>query len=181
MEPGKASVQGKKSVLDIAAIRAAASKYDDGAVTDGYKGNRAEILAMLNEALATEIVCMLRYRRHYYTAKGIDNVSIKAEFLEHANDEEEHANTIAERIVQLNGEPDLDPVHLAEKSIADYDESTDIREMIKANLVAERLAIEAYRQMIERIGDTDPTTTLMLTEVLTKEEEHAEDMRDLLG
>lgn len=170
----------KQSVLDVNAIRVAANKFDEGAVTDGYKGNRTEIIAMLNEALATEIVCMLRYRRHYYTAKGIDNVSIKAEFLEHANDEEEHANRIAERIIQLNGEPDLHPDRLMEKSHAEYDESTDIREMIKTDLIGERMAIEAYRQMIEKIGETDPTTRLMLIEIMAKEEEHADELRDLL-
>lgn len=170
----------KNSVLDVDAIRSAASRFDEGAVTDGYKGNRAEIIAMLNEALATEIVCMLRYRKHYYSAKGIDNVSIKQEFMEHANDEEEHAHRIAERIIQLNGEPDLNPGRLMERSHAEYDESTDIREMIRADLVGERMAIEAYRQMIERIGETDPTTRLMLIEIMAKEEEHADELRDLL-
>jgi len=175
MEPAK------RTVLDTDAIRAAGSKYEEGAVTAGYKGNRAEIVTMLNEALATEIVCMLRYRRHYYTAKGIDNVSIKEEFMEHARDEEDHANQIADRIIQLNGEPDLNPNRLMEKSHADYDESSDIRDMIRSNLVAERQAIEAYRQMIERIGESDPTTRLMLIEIMAKEEEHADDMRDLLS
>lgn len=166
--------------LDTAAIRKAARNLDDGAVTAGYAGRREEIVALLNGALATELLCVLRYKRHYHTASGLANTAIKAEFLEHALEEQAHADQIAERIVQLNGEPDFNPSTLAERSHAEYDDSTDIRAMIRANLVAERVAIESYRQMIERIGDADPTTTLMLTEILAKEEEHADEMRDLL-
>ena len=134
----------------------------------------------LNDALATELVCVLRYKRHYFTATGLENEPIKAEFLEHALEEEGHANQIAERIVQLNGEPNFNPRELSERSHADYDESTDIKSMIRANLIAERIAIETYRQMIERIGDDDPTTKHLLISIMAKEEEHADDMSDLL-
>ncbi|MFL6719687.1 MAG: ferritin-like domain-containing protein [Burkholderiaceae bacterium] len=167
--------------LDKAAIRAAAaSTTDDGAVSSGYQGDREGIIAMLNEALATELVCIMRYKRHYYTATGLENTSIKAEFLEHAKEEESHADMIAERIVQLNGDPDFNPRTLAERSHAEYDDSDDVRAMIKANLIEERVAIESYRQMIEKIGDTDPTTRLMLVRIMQQEEEHADDMKDLL-
>ena len=166
--------------IDTEAIRAAARNLQDGAVTAGYQGNREEVVKMLNDALATELVCINRYKRHYYTVTGRDNAGIKAEFLEHANEEQEHADWLAERIVQLNGEPDFNPATLLTRSHAEYDASTDVQAMIRANLVAERVAIEAYRQMIERIGDTDPTTRLLLIKIMAVEEEHADDMRDLL-
>ncbi|KAF3996111.1 ferritin-like domain-containing protein [Glaciimonas immobilis] len=167
--------------IDTAAIRAAANKLDDGAVTSGYQGNREEVIALLNSALATELVCVMRYKRHYFTASGMENTAIKAEFLVHAGEESGHADMIAERIVQLNGKPDFNPAGLRERSHAEYDDSEDIVSMIKANLIAERIAIETYRQMIERIGDTDPTTRHMLVNIMAVEEEHADDMRDLLG
>ncbi|TEA79460.1 ferritin-like domain-containing protein [Allopusillimonas ginsengisoli] len=166
--------------IDVAAIRQAARNLDGGAVSSGYKGNRKEIIDMLNAALATELVCVMRYKRHYYTAAGLVNEPIKAEFLEHAQQEADHADRIAERIVQLNGEPDFNPSSLAERSHAEYDDSSDIKAMIRANLVAERVAIESYRQMIERIGDTDPTTKHLLIDIMAVEEEHADDMKDLL-
>jgi bacterioferritin len=169
------------SPLDTAAIRKAAKNMeDDGAVTAGYQGNREEIIELLNGALATELVCVMRYKRHYYTATGLMNTPIKEEFLEHAQEEQDHADQIAERIVQLNGQPDFNPASLAARSHAEYDDSSDIKAMVRANLVAERIAIEAYRQMIERIGNTDPTTKHMLIGILAKEEEHADEMRDLL-
>ncbi|MEZ2720747.1 bacterioferritin [Paenalcaligenes hominis] len=172
----------QNSVLDVQAIRAAAKKHvEDGAVASGYQGDREKIISMLNEALATEWVCVLRYMRHYFTATGIHNESIKAEFLEHAQQEQGHADRIAERIVQLNGEPDLDPATLTQRSHAEYDTSTDIKDMIRANLIAERIAIESYRQMLVEIGDSDPTTRQMLIEIMASEEEHADDMSDLLG
>lgn len=174
------SDQVKPFQLDVAAIRASARDFDDGAVTSGYRGNREEIISMLNGALATELVCVLRYKRHYFTASGPGNEPIKAEFLQHANDEAGHADRIAERIVQLNGEPDFNPAILTARSHAEYDNSSNIKDMIKANLIAERVAIESYRQMIERIGDDDPTTRKMLVEIMAVEEEHADDMRDLL-
>ncbi|WP_300648830.1 ferritin-like domain-containing protein [Paenalcaligenes sp.] len=174
--------QNNQSILDVVAIRAQAKKHvDDGAVSSGYQGDREKIIQMLNEALATEWVCVLRYMRHYFTATGIHNESIKAEFLEHAQQEQEHASRIAERIVQLNGEPDLDPATLVTRSHAEYDTSADIKDMIRANLIAERIAVESYRQMIAIIGDTDPTTRQMLTEIMAVEEEHADEMSDLLG
>lgn len=166
--------------IDVMAIRKAAKNLDQGAVASGYKGDRLEIIGMLNDALATELVCALRYRRHFHTATGLMNEPIKAEFLEHAIQEEEHAAQIAERIVQLNGDPDFNPSTLVSRSHAEYDESSDIKEMIRANLIAERIAIESYRQMIERIGDTDPTTRNMLIGIMAVEEEHADDMSDLL-
>jgi bacterioferritin len=167
--------------IDTAAIRAAAKHLDDGAVTAGYQADRKEIIAMLNGALATELVCILRYKRHYYTATGLQNGPIKAEFLQHAQEEQGHADLLAERIVQLNGNPDFNPATLIERSHAEYDDSDSIQAMIKANLIAERVAIEAYRRMIEQIGETDPTTRHMLVGIMAMEEEHADDMRDLLA
>jgi bacterioferritin len=167
--------------IDTAEIRAAAKHIDDGAVTAGYQADRKEIIAMLNGALATELVCILRYKRHYYTATGLQNGPIKAEFLQHAQEEQGHADLLAERIVQLNGKPDFNPASLIERSHAEYDDSDSIQAMIKANLIAERIAIEAYRRMIEQIGETDPTTRHMLVGIMAMEEEHADDMRDLLA
>jgi len=166
--------------IDVAAIRQVARNLEEGAVTSDYAGHREKILELLDGALATELLCVLRYKRHYHTATGLANIPIKAEFLQHAQEEQAHADQIAERIVQLNGTPDFDPSTLAQRSHAEYDESTDIRDMIRANLVAERVAVESYRQMIEKIGDVDPTTTLLLTRILAQEQEHADEMRDLL-
>jgi len=167
--------------IDVAAIRAAAKNFDDGAVTAGYQANRKEVVSMLNAALATELVCVLRYKRHYYTASGLQNGSIKAEFLQHAIEEQAHADLLAERIVQLNGLPDFNPTTLTERSHAEYDEAKSVQAMIKANLIAERVAIESYRQMIDNIGETDPTSRQMLVGIMAMEEEHADDMRDLLA
>ena len=172
--------KGLRSGIDVAAIREAASNFDDGAVTAGYQADRKLIIAMLNAALATELVCVLRYKRHFYTAAGLQNGPIKAEFMVHAMDEQAHADLLAERIVQLNGEPDFNPATLLNRSHAEYDDSRTIQDMIKANLISERVAIESYRQMISAIGDSDPTTRQMLVGIMTKEEEHADDMRDLL-
>lgn len=171
----------KKFTIDTAAIRAAARDMDDGAVTAGYQADRKKVIAMLNDALATELVCVLRYKRHYYTASGLQNGPIKAEFLQHAIEEQGHADLLAERIVQLNGKPDFNPATLSARSHAEYDDADSIESMIKANLIAERIAIEAYRQMIETIGETDPTTRHMLVGIMAMEEEHADDMRDLLA
>jgi bacterioferritin len=166
--------------LNVAAIREAAKDFMDGPVTAGYQADTKKIVAMLNDALATELLCVLRYKRHYYTVTGLQNGPIKAEFLQHAQEEQAHADQIAERIVQLNGKPDFNPATLVARSHAEYDESTTVQAMIKANLIAERVAIESYRQMIEQIGTTDPTTCHMLVGILAMEEEHADDMRDLL-
>ena len=169
------------SGIDTAAIRAAARNLGDGAITVGYQADSAAIVEMLNAALATELVCVMRYERHYYTAVGLQNAPAKAEFLQHAQEEKLHADQIAERIVQLNGKPDFNPATLLARSHAEYDASEKVQDMIRANLIAERVAIESYRQMIERIGDTDPTTKHLLVTILATEEEHADDMRDLLG
>jgi bacterioferritin len=167
--------------IDTVAIRAAAKNLDDGPVTSGYQADRKSVITMLNNALATELVCILRYKRHYYTATGLQNGPIKAEFLQHAQEEQGHADLLAERIVQLNGKPDFNPATLIERSHAEYDDSANIQAMIKSNLIAERVAIESYRQMIEQIGETDPTTRHMLVGIMAMEEEHADDMRDLLA
>jgi bacterioferritin len=139
------------------------------------------VIAMLNDALATELLCILRYKRHYYTVTGPNSAQMRAEFLEHAQQEQEHADRIAERIVQLNGSPNFNPATLSARSHAEYDDSDDAQAMVRADLIAERVAIESYRQMILAIGDKDPTTREMLIEIMAVEEEHAEDMRDLLA
>ncbi|BDT58419.1 MULTISPECIES: ferritin-like domain-containing protein [Massilia] len=167
--------------FDVGAIRRAAANLDDGAVTEGYQADREAVIAMLNDALATELLCVLRYKRHYYTVSGPNTGHIKAEFLEHAQQEQDHADRIAERIVQLNGSPNFNPATLTARSHAEYDDSDDVQAMIRADLIAERVAIESYRQMIQAIGDRDPTTTKMLTDIMAVEEEHADDMRDLLA
>ncbi|GAB3384089.1 MULTISPECIES: ferritin-like domain-containing protein [Massilia] len=167
--------------FDIAAIRRAAANLDDGAVTEGYQADRDAVIAMLNDALATELLCVLRYKRHYYTVSGPNTGHIKAEFLEHAQQEQDHADRIAERIVQLNGSPNFNPATLTARSHAEYDDSDDVQAMIRADLIAERVAIESYRQMIAAIGDKDPTTRALLVDIMAVEEEHADDMRDLLA
>jgi bacterioferritin len=166
--------------FDVAAIRAAAANLDDGAVTEGYQADREAVIQMLNDALATELVCVLRYKRHYYTVTGLGNGQVKDEFLEHAQQEQEHADQLAERIVQLNGSPNFNPSTLTARSHAEYDESDNVPAMIRANLIAERVAIESYRQMIAAIGDKDPTTRQLLIEIMAVEEEHADDLRELL-
>jgi bacterioferritin len=171
----------KQEGIDITEIRAAAKNFEDGAVTAGYQANSKHVVEMLNGALATELVCVLRYKRHYYTVTGFHNGSVKAEFLQHAKDEQGHADLLAARIVQLNGKPDFSPASLMERSHAEYDDSMDVQDMVKSNLIAERVAIESYRQMIEVIGESDPTTRLMLVGIMAAEEEHADDMRDLLA
>lgn len=166
--------------LDEQAIDAARKRIDDGVVTPSYGPWRDDIVALLNGALATELVCVLRYRRHHYTARGMASPRVAEEFLEHANEELGHADMIAERIVQLGGDPDFRPDSLSERSHADYDASDDLEAMVRANLVAERIAIETYRQMIQLVGEKDPTTRRMLEEILRVEEEHAEELSDLL-
>jgi bacterioferritin len=138
------------------------------------------IVELLNASLATELVCVLRYRRHHFTAKGLSSPAIAAEFLVHANEELAHADRIAERIVQLGGTPDLCPARLLERSHADYDESTDLKAMVRADLAAERVAVETYRQIITRVAGKDPTTRRMLEDILAQEEAHANELEDLL-
>lgn len=167
---------------DKATLRANARKdIDKGAVTRTYSADRKTVIAKLNEALATEWVCVLRYYRHYFSASGMLADSVKAEFLEHAQQEMAHANEIAERIVQLGGEPDLDPAGLAERSHAEYKPGKNLRDMVKEDLVAERIAIDSYRELIDFIGDRDTTTKRMLEGILAQEEEHADEFADMLA
>ena len=169
-------------VLDIKTIRDRARRHlEDGAVTEDYKAKVPVVLRLLNEALATELVCVLRYKRHYFMAQGINSESVKNEFLEHAGEEQAHADAIAERIVQLGGQPNLSPEGLLDRSHSQYAEGTSLEDMIKEDLVAERIAIDSYRQMIEFIGSDDPTTRRLLEEVTAKEEEHAEELASLLA
>jgi bacterioferritin len=152
----------------------------DGAVTRDYGLDRDRAVAVLNEALATELVCVLRYKFHYFMATGIHSTAAKEEFLEHANEEQEHADQIAERIKQLGGKPEMNPATLTGNSHSEYKEGGTLAEMLKEDLVAERIAIESYRDMVNFFGDKDPTTRRMLEQILAKEEEHADDIADLL-
>ena len=171
---------GERLVLNTRALEAAKHSLEDGAVTPSYGPWRDDIVKLLNDALATELVCVLRYKRHYFTAHGLAAPHIANEFLEHATAEAGHGDRLAQRIVQLGGEPDFSPDSLSKRSHADYDESSEIKAMVRANLVAERVAVEAYRQMIDLIGDKDPTTRRMLEDILHDEEEHAEELKDML-
>ncbi|MEO8746351.1 MAG: DUF892 family protein [Rhodanobacter sp.] len=173
--------KSKTFVSDIDNIRKRARQnLDDGAMTAGYTADRATVVDLLNQALATELVCVLRYKYHYYMASGIHSQAIKAEFLQHANEEQGHADLLAERITQLEGKPNLSPVGLLDRSHADYVEGKDIVDMIKEDLVAERIAIDSYREVIRYVGTDDPTTRRVLEGILAMEEEHAEDMNTLL-
>jgi bacterioferritin len=166
---------------DTKTLRARARKnLDDGAITQTYTADRKEIIKRLNASLATEYVCVLRYYRHYFMASGMLADAVKGEFLEHAQQEQEHAGMIAERIVQLGGEPDLNPDTLSTRSHAEYKEGKDLRDMVKENLVAERIAIDSYRELINYIGDKDTTTKRILEQILAQEEEHADEFSDLL-
>jgi bacterioferritin len=168
-------------LTDVETIRQRARQHiDDGAVTDSYQADRQTVLRMLNEALATELVCALRYRLHYFMAKDIDAKGIAEEFLVHSGQELEHADQIAERIEQLGGEPDFSPDTLTSRSHAEYIEAGSLVEMIRENLIAERIAIDSYRGMIQYIGDQDPTTRRLLENVLAVEEEHADELADFL-
>jgi bacterioferritin len=171
----------KPFLSDIKAIRKRArEQISQGAITAGYKGDRTAVIKILNEALATEIVCVLRYKRHYYMASGINAKSIAAEFLEHANEEQGHADLIAQRITQLDGAPDFNPETLMSRSHADYAEGDDLVDMIKEDLVAERIAIDTYRDIIAYLGNDDPTSRRMMEGILAMEEEHAEDLATML-
>jgi len=169
-------------VTDIAKIRERArSHMEEGAVTAGYKANRDKVIDVLNEALATEIVCVLRYRRHYFTAAGIHSESVKSEFLQHANEEQQHADWIAERINQLGGAPNFSPEGILTRSHSEYVEGTDLQSMIREDLVAERIAIESYSEIVRWLGNDDTTTRKLMEEILKVEEEHADDMVNLLA
>jgi bacterioferritin len=167
-------------VLDNAAIDAARRSLDQGAVTPNYGPWRKDIIRLLNDSLATELVCVLRYKRHYFTAVGLTSPKIAEEFLVHANEESGHADRLAQRIVQLGGEPDFSPDSLTKRSHATYDDSSDLKAMIKANLIAERVAIETYSQIIALIGDKDSTTRRLLEDILSDEQEHADELKDWL-
>lgn len=176
-----ASSTTRPSLTDIATLRKhARQRIEEGAVTSGYGADREAVVKMLNEALATEIVCVLRYKRHYFMAAGIHAAPVAAEFLQHANEEMLHADRIAERIVQLRGQPDFSPDGLAARSHAEYVEGTTLKEMIQEDLIAERIAIESYREMVSYLADQDPTTRRMLEDILAGEEEHADDLSSLL-
>ena len=178
MKPVKSQVS---IIKDVQTIRERARQHiEEGALTFDYKADRETVIKLLNEALATEIVCVLRYRRHYFMAEGMNAESVKSEFLTHAGEEQAHADQLAERIVQLGGEPNLSPDGLADRSHSEYIEGENLEDMIKEDLVAERIAIESYRDMIAFVGSDDPTTRRLLEEILMKEEEHAEDLVSLL-
>ncbi|WP_095155995.1 bacterioferritin [Pseudomonas sp. Irchel 3E13] len=168
-------------LTDVNTLRQRARQHvEQGAVTEGYSADRQTILRLLNESLATEWVCALRYKRHYYMASGIKASVAAEEFLEHATQELEHADRLAERIVQLGGEPDLNPDNLSKNSHAQYVAGRDLKEMVLEDLVAERIAIDSYREIIQFIGESDPTTRRIFEDILAQEEEHADDMADLL-
>jgi bacterioferritin len=177
-----AKAKDKNSFLtDISEIRRRARQHiENGAVTDSYKGDRKVVLRVLNEALATEIVCVLRYKRHHYMAKGIHSQAVAEEFLEHAAEEQEHADLIAERITQLDGEPNFNPEGLLTRSHSEYVEGESLVDMIREDLVAERIAVESYSEIIRYLADDDPTSRRMMESILAKEEEHAEEMKTLL-
>ncbi|CAM3953283.1 MULTISPECIES: ferritin-like domain-containing protein [Pseudomonas] len=168
-------------LTDVKTLRERARQHvEQGAVTEGYSADREKILRLLNESLATEWVCALRYKRHYYMASGIKASVAADEFLEHATQELEHADKLAERIVQLGGEPDLNPDNLSKNSHAQYVAGSNLKEMVLEDLIAERIAIDSYREIIQYIGESDPTTRRIFEDILAQEEEHADDMADLL-
>jgi bacterioferritin len=168
-------------LTDIRTLRKRARKHiENGAVTEGYKADRATVIRLLNEALATEIVCVLRYKRHYFMASGINAQGVAQEFLQHANEEQMHADQIAQRIVQLGGEPNFSPEGLLTRSHAEYVEGESLVDMIREDLVAERIAIDSYREMVAYLGNDDPTSRRMLETILAMEEEHADDLVSLL-
>ena len=171
----------QRLVLDEGAIDAARHNLDQGAVTPHYGPWREDVIKLLNDSLATELVCALRYKRHHFTAEGVASPKIAEEFLVHANAEAGHADRLAERIVQLGGEPDFSPDSLSARSHAAYDDSTDLKAMIKANLIAERVAIETYSQIIALIGDKDSTTRRLLEDILSDEQQHADELKDWLA
>src|SRR3984957_13575698 len=169
-------------ITDIKKLRDNARKnMEKGAVTDSYKADVKQVLKVLNDVLATELVCVLRYKRHYYMAQGINSDSVKEEFLQHAGEEQQHADWVAERITQLGGEPDFSPKGLGDRSHSEYVEGKTLLDMIKEDLVAERIAIQSYTEIVRWLGDDDPTTKILIEQILKVEEEHANDMLDLLA
>ncbi|MCA7022898.1 MULTISPECIES: ferritin-like domain-containing protein [Stenotrophomonas] len=177
----KATTVPASGISDRKTLRANARRsIEDGAITPSYAADRKMVIKLLNDALATEWVCVLRYYRHYYMAKGMLADAVKAEFLEHAQQEQAHAGMLAERIVQLGGEPDFNPDTLTARAHAEYKEGGNLRDMVRENLIAERIAIDSYREMINFVGDKDTTTKRILEQILAQEEEHADDFADLL-
>lgn len=175
------SISAGDFLSDVKELRRRAREHiKDGAVTAGYGADREKVIAILNEALATELVCILRYKRHYFMATGIHANAVAQEFAEHAAEEQGHADRIAGRITQLGGEPNFDPQGLATRSHSQYVEGVSLVDMIKEDLVAERIAIESYGEIVRFLGDRDVTTRRMMEEILENEEEHANDLRDLL-
>ena len=175
-------MSSKPFLSDIKTLRERARQHiEKGAVTEGYKADRETVIKVLNEALATEIVCVLRYRRHYFMASGINADSVAAEFLQHSNDEQGHADQIAQRIVQLGGAPNLNPEGLLTRSHAEYVEGETLTDMIKEDLVAERIAIDSYREIVQYLDNDDPTSRRLMETILAVEEEHADDLVSLLG
>ena len=169
------------AITDVTTLRKRARQHiDEGSVTAGYTADRKAVIKLLNDSLATELICVLRYRRHHFMAKGIHSQSVAQEFLDHSNEELGHADKIAERIVQLGGEPDFAPDSLTGRSHAEYVEGTSLGSMIREDLVAERIAIDSYRDIIRFLGDNDPTTRRLIEWILAVEEEHADDLADLL-
>ncbi len=168
-------------LTDIKELRRRAREHImEGAVTPEYRGDRQAVIRILNEALATEIVCVLRYKHHHYMAKGIHSQAVAEEFLEHANEEQGHADMIAERIVQLDGTPNFSPEGMLSRSHSEYVEGKTLFDMIREDLIAERIAIESYSEIVRYLGDNDPTSRRMMEKILANEEEHAEDMKTLL-
>jgi bacterioferritin len=172
----------KPFLTDVTELRRRARQHiEEGAVTEGYRANRETVIKLLNEALATEIVCVLRYKRHYFMAQGIHAEPIAAEFLQHANEEQGHADQIAGRIVQLGGAPNFSPEGMLARSHSEYVEGTTLVDMIREDLIAERVAIDSYTEMIRYIGENDITTRRMLESILAVEEEHADDLANFLA
>jgi bacterioferritin len=168
-------------LTDVETLRRRAREHiEQGPITDSYGADRERVIAVLNEVLATELVCVLRYKRHYYTATGIDSASVAAEFLQHATDEQGHADMVAARIVQLQGAPNFNPDGLATRSHAEYKEGNNLVDMVREDLIAERVAVASYQEIIRWLADGDPTTTQMIKTILAVEEEHADDMLNLL-
>ncbi|WP_397450147.1 bacterioferritin [Pseudomonas sp. NA-150] len=170
-----------QQLSDVNTLRQRARQHvENGAVTEGYSADREAVLRLLNASLATELVCVLRYKRHYYMATGLKAAVAATEFKEHASQEAQHADKLAERIVQLGGEPEFNPDTLSKNSHAQYVAGNTLKEMVYEDLVAERIAIDSYREIIQYIGEQDPTTRRIFEEILAQEEEHADDMADLL-
>ena len=181
MKTKQAKAPSHPFVTDVEELRRRARKHMEmGAVTDSYKADRKTVIRILNEVLATELVCVLRYKRHYYMATGIHAQAVAAEFLQHAKEEQGHADVAAERITQLGGEPDFNPEGLAMRSHSQYVEGQSLLDMVREDLVAERIAIESYNEIIKYLGEDDPTTRRAIEKILANEEEHADDMKKIL-